>query len=113
MKSSPNRYSLISEDAFTRQVIELAHAYKWLVAHFRPGMNRRGEWSTAVQGDGAGFPDLVLLRHNRLIIAELKSAKGKVSPAQQTWLNGLSCANIECFIWRPADIDAIERELIR
>lgn len=108
-----NRYSLISEDAFTRQVMDLAHAYKWLVAHFRPAMNRRGQWSTAVQGDGAGFPDLVLLRQDRLIMAELKSAKGKVSPAQQTWLNGLKRANVECYVWRPADIDEIERKLSR
>jgi hypothetical protein len=48
----------ITEAAFLRQVLDLAKLRGWRTAHFRPAQTSRG-WRTAVQGDGAGFPDLV------------------------------------------------------
>jgi len=101
----------ITEAAFTSQVIALARWYKWRVAHFRPAMTKRGNWVTAVQGDGAGFPDCVLSRRERLIIAELKSAKGRVARQQELWLKSLAHAPIEVYVWRPADIAEIEKVL--
>ena len=101
----------ISEEDFKALVIDLAHVHSWRVAHFRPAMTKQG-WRTAVQGDGAGFPDLVLVRGNRLLFAELKSVKGKVSPDQKTWLQGLREACSEVYLWRPSDYDEIERVLV-
>lgn len=74
-------------------------------------MTKRGKWVTAVQGDGKGFPDLVLLRPGRAIMAELKAVKGKVTPEQETWLKTARAANLEAYVWRPSDIDDIERVL--
>src|SRR5215813_9770420 len=34
-------------------------------------------WRTAVSGDGAGFPDLLLVRAERLVVAELKVGRGQ------------------------------------
>ncbi|MHB8491182.1 MAG: VRR-NUC domain-containing protein [Solirubrobacteraceae bacterium] len=51
----------------------------------------------------AGFPDLVLLRPGRVIFAELKATKGKVSDRQQDWYRALIDAGAEAYIWRPAD----------
>ncbi|MCJ7634177.1 VRR-NUC domain-containing protein [Candidatus Bathyarchaeota archaeon] len=96
---------MISEEDFLRQVIDLAHVYGWKVAHFRPAQTARG-WRTAVQGDGAGFPDLVLVRE-RVIFAELKSEKGKVSDAQWAWKDVLQSAMAEFYIWRPSEWDEI------
>ena len=104
-------YGQISEATFTKQVIQLARVLGWLSAHFRPGMTKRGGWVTAVSGDGVGFPDLILLRHNRRIMAELKAAKGKVTPEQEAWLESAKRAEFEVYIWRPSDIDEIERVL--
>ena len=104
-------YDQISEATFTSQVIRMAQVFKWRVAHFRPAMTKRGRWVTAVQGDGAGFPDLIMLRHNRRIMAELKSDKGKATVAQQAWLAAAMDADFEAYIWRPKDIDQIERLL--
>ena len=104
-------YDQISESAFTAQVIRMAQVFKWRVAHFRPGMTKRGRWVTAVSGDGAGFPDLIMLRHNRRIMAELKAAKGKVTVEQEKWLESARSADIEAYIWRPQNIDEIERIL--
>ncbi len=69
-------------------------------------------WRTAVQGDGAGFPDLVLIKAGRLLFAELKAAKGVLTPEQRTWLNGLRGACGEVYLWRPEDYDEIEKVLI-
>lgn len=104
----------ITEAAFTAQVIALARWYKWRVAHFRSSMNKRGRYMTAVQGDGAGFPDLVLIRNGSLIFAELKSAKGKVGPNQQEWLKSLSNApGVAVYVWKPHEINEIEKVLER
>lgn len=104
-------YADISEKAFTAQVIALARWLGWRVAHFRAAMTKGGRWVTPVQGDGAGFPDLFMLRHNRAICAELKTAKGKTIPKQDEWLNEAKRAGIETYVWRPADIDEIEATL--
>ncbi len=101
-------YADISESTFTAQVIALARWYKWRCAHFRPGMTQRGRWVTAVSGDGVGFPDIFALRHNRRLMAELKTAKGKTTPEQDKWLEAAKNADIECYIWRPQNIDEIE-----
>lgn len=106
-----NLYSQISEETFTKQVIQLARVFGWRVAHFRPAMTKRGRWVTPVQGDGKGFPDLFMLRHNRAIAAELKSAKGTVTPEQELWLEAAKRANFEAYIWKPSDIDEVERVL--
>ncbi len=90
-----------SEAGFTKAVLGLAKLYGWRACHFRPGMNRRGQWSTAVQGDGVGFPDLVLVRGKRVIWAELKSVTGKLSSYQEKWLLALKEAGQEVYVWRP------------
>jgi len=73
------------ERHFQQQVIELAHLCGWRVAHFRPARTEKG-WRTPVAADGAGFPDLVMLRGEELLVLELKSDKGKATDEQQEWL---------------------------
>jgi VRR-NUC domain len=98
------------EAAFQRQVIELAHLRGWRVAHFRPGMNERGQWQTAVQADGAGFPDLFLVRamDGKRLVAELKVPPNKVTPEQERWLNDCEACGIPAFTWTPDDWDEID-----
>jgi len=67
---------------------------------------------TPVQADGVGFPDLCLVREQRIIFAELKSAKGKVSDEQFIWLENLGKTKAEVYIWRPVDREEIE-EILR
>lgn len=50
-----------------------------------------------------GFPDLTIVLHGRVIFAELKSEKGKVSLAQEKWLDELDVAGAEVYLWRPTD----------
>ena len=100
----------ITEQQFQAQVLQLARLLGWRSAHFRPALTTRG-WRTPVQGDGAGFPDTVLVRRGRLVVAELKSAAGKLSAEQSAWLEALSAAGCETFLWRPADFDDIAEVL--
>ena len=103
----------ISERDFQDQIIELAHIYDWTVAHFRPAMKQDGSWRTAVAADGTGFPDLVLVRPPRLIFAEVKSEKGKVTSEQSSWLRNLAEAKQDVYLWRPSDWEGIVEVLKR
>jgi len=103
-------YADISEKAFTAQVIALLRWHKWRCAHFRPGMTKRGRWVTAQSGN-IGFPDLIMCRPPRVIVAELKTSKGKATEEQAIWLDFFKRSNIESYLWRPSMIDDIERIL--
>lgn len=92
----------MTEAALQAAVIECARLFKWRVAHFRPAQTVRG-WRTPVQGDGAGFPDLVLIRGPTLMFVELKAARGKVSRDQAEWLNALEQTPAIVHVWRPDD----------
>ena len=61
-----------------------------------------------------GFPDLVLANpeQKRVIFAELKSEKGKVTEYQQEWLDTLKACGQTVYVWRPTDIEAIA-EILR
>lgn len=50
-----------------------------------------------------GFPDLTLARGTRLVFAELKSAKGRLSEAQAEWKAALELAGAPVYVWRPED----------
>lgn len=56
-----------------------------------------------------GFPDLVLANpeQKRIVYAELKSEKGKVTEKQREWLDALEACGAEVWLWRPADIEGI------
>lgn len=102
----------VTEADFLEQVIDLARILGWRVAHFRPAFSSRG-WRTPVQGDGVGFPDLVLVGRGRVIAAELKRETGVASPEQLDWLTAFTDAGVPTFVWRPSDLEAIAAELGR
>ena len=95
----------ISEDDLQGAVIDRAHDLGWTVAHFRSVPVKRHDgtirYETPVQADGAGFPDLVLVR-DRVLFVELKSDTGRVSTAQQDWMFALSHAGAEVHLWYPS-----------
>jgi len=46
-----------------------------------------------------------MAKEKRLIFAELKSSKGKLTPTQEQWLEALKETGVEAYVWRPADYD--------
>lgn len=101
------------EYEFTKQVLKLAKLYGWRTAHFRPGMMTNGRWITAVSGDGKGFPDLVLVRAERIIFAELKTDDGEMSVEQIDWMVDLYHTRVEVMLWTPSRMKHIQSELER
>lgn len=106
---------LESEKSFQQKVIDYARLRGWMVAHFRPAQTAKG-WRTPVSADGAGFPDLALVRRGILIVAELKSETGKLSKHQEDWMVEFLRASaysqqLWYYVWKPSDWESIERIL--
>ena len=103
----------MTEAQWQGRVLDLAKLCGWRVAHFRPARTAAG-WRTPVEADGVGYPDLTMVREGRLIVAELKSEAGRVTPEQRQWLAELSSVpGLEVFLWRPSDWPDVQRLLGR
>ena len=89
-----------SERSFMGQVVAYARLMGWRCYHTYD--SRRSD---------AGFPDLVLVRRPRVIFAELKSDRGKLTDDQRAWLEALDGCSVERYIWRPSDWPKVERIL--
>ena len=102
----------MTESELQKIVIDMAHLFRWRVAHFRPARVMRGgeeTWRTPVSADGAGFPDLVLARDGVVLFRELKTAKGIVSDDQHEWLQATGGK-----VWRPRHLDTgLIEEILR
>jgi len=88
---------MITEKQFREQVKELCKVFHWK-AYFT--------WLSMHSPDG--FPDFNMVRGGRIIYAELKSERGKVTPAQMEWLTALiATGKCEVYLWRPANFEEI------
>jgi hypothetical protein len=59
----------------------------------------------------AGFPDLVLGGHGRLLMVECKSQRGRLRGNQVAWSDRILDAGGDWRLWRPSDWPSI-RELL-
>lgn len=100
----------MKEGDLQKNVIKMARLLGWNVYHTFD--SRKSE---------PGFPDLCMMHHElkRIIFAELKTEKGKVTEAQEAWLNQLydvaqeSNNVVQVKLWRPHQwaTGAIDRAL--
>jgi hypothetical protein len=97
------------EAHFLEQVATLARLRGWFVAHFR-NARVRGGWRTACQFDAVGFPDLLMLRRDRQVAAELKVGRNKPTQLQLDWLERFEEVG-ESYLWYPDDWNRIEEVL--
>lgn len=97
---------LQTEKQFMDAVLELAEVLGWLCYHTHDSRDSR-----------AGFPDIVMLRRGKMIVAELKrSPKDRMTPAQSTWLLefakvGHPSHSISAYRWDPTDWPEIRTAL--
>lgn len=94
----------IKERQLQTMVIQLANLTGW--RHYHPYDSRKSV---------PGYPDLTLVnvKQRRLIFAELKTAKGRISKAQQEWLDDLTAAGQEAYVWRPDQwVDGTIRDIL-
>ena len=111
-----NAQGLITEREFQTTVIDMARTYGWIVGFTHdPRKSEPGE------------PDLRMVHptQHRVIFAELKTTKGKLTkgrfntsgrrwlPGQDEWGDALTaCPGVEYYLWRPDGLDGeIERIL--
>lgn len=88
------------ESAFQAKVVKFATEHGWMSYH---------TWKSA--NSAPGFPDLVMVRDDRTIFAELKCKPNKPTAMQHQWLNALILAGQETHIWYPEDFETIEEVL--
>lgn len=99
-----------------KAIIDLAHTHQWRVAHFQSVLATRKDgsasWRTPVVADGAGWPDLFLVRKRRALALEVKGDGDSLRDEQQEWLAALVGAGIEAYVvtakdWRDGRLDAL------
>lgn len=101
----------MSERALQDRVLGLARVAGYALAYHTHD-SRRSQ---------PGFPDLVLINptDQRIVVAELKAARGRVTAAQQQWLDGFAAVEVRIqddnsqaqrppalsvHVWRPLDL---------
>ena len=106
------------EATFQTQVIELARYYGYTRIYHPPDNLpvRARSGRTRRQNVAPGFPDLWLMRVGEkpdLVVAELKAEKGRVSPDQWAWIEGLRDCGLDVYVWRPRDWDQVRERFAR
>lgn len=89
-----------AEKAFQATLIKFAKPLGWSIYHTFD--SRRSN---------KGFPDLVMVRGDRIIFAELKSATGRLMADQESWIELLRGAGQVVYVWRPANWPEIKEVL--
>ena len=93
---------IMTEKEFQLHVRQLAKLGGWQFYH---------TWNSI--HSAPGFPDNVMARTPRLIFAELKTELGKVTVAQQKWLDILATVpGVEVYLWRPSEFEEIKKVLL-
>jgi hypothetical protein len=94
--------SATSEKVYQQQIADLATLLGW--SHFHTFDSRRSD---------VGWPDLILCRPPRLIAAELKGPRGRLTFEQEQWLSDLAECGLETYVWRSGQdsLQAIARVL--
>lgn len=88
-------YEQVTEKVFRAQLLSMATLYGW-----------EGYFTWLSIRSAPGFPDLVLVKGERIVIAELKVeklSKGKLTEKQARWLLAWwRTGKASVFVWRPS-----------
>jgi hypothetical protein len=87
----------LSERRFQGQVVRLARLFGWSTYH---------TWDS--RRSDPGFPDLVMVRRPRIVWAELKSERGRLTADQKAWIEELRACGQSVYVWRPSSWREIE-----
>lgn len=93
----------ITEREWQSKVVRIAILNGW--HYYHPPDNK--PINGRIQKVVSGFPDLTLVRDGKIIFAELKRETGRLSDEQILWLDELQKCNIDCYVWRPSDIEKV------
>lgn len=105
-----------SEEQFQKAVVHAARVLGWTV-HFVPDALYRRSFTNKHRGYNAldlgdrGFPDLTMIRGDRIAFRELKVGKNKLTEHQQDWRDKLLQTGADWAEWRPEQMDEIILDL--
>jgi len=72
----------------------------------------RTYWTWRSDHSPRGYPDLTLVRGERLVFAELKRHDGQLTEEQTAWLADLErVPGVAVFCWKPVDWPAVQAVL--
>ena len=104
-----------TEKAFQASVERYARLMGWAIFHDvatnAPRACRHCKQPLNLPRNPAGFQDLLLIRPPRVVWAELKSERNRLTPDQRTWRDVLLGCGQEWYLWRPSSWPEIERVL--
>jgi hypothetical protein len=87
----------VNEQEWRRQVVDAAHGTGW--AHY---------YTPYSLGATPGWPDLALIKPPVVLLAELKTARGRVRRGQEDTRYLLErCDRVLYRLWRPEDIEDV------
>lgn len=94
----PSPYDDVSEKDWQQQVLDLLGYNGWKTMHVFD--SRRSV---------PGWPDVFALhpRSGDRLVAELKTEKGKATPAQLEWLAWFEVCGIDAVVWKPSMVDEV------
>ncbi len=110
------RAGQVAGKAWESVCTDMARMYGWTVASFRSVLikGKHGSYyATPVQADGEGFPDLVLVRGDRIMFRELKAGKARLTKEQKMWGELLMRAGCDYEIWREGNEEEVLLQLKR
>lgn len=90
----------VAEKDWQAQIVDYASLRGWWVYH--PHDSRRST---------AGWLDLTMIRPPRIVFAELKTERGRVTREQKAMIARLGLCDAEVFLWRPSDWAEVEQVL--
>lgn len=111
-----NGLPAMPEKAWQGQLLQLARLFKWSWWHDTatnaPRVCHRCKAPLRIPRNEPGWPDLLLVRDDTLIVAELKKDDGKLEPEQTAWLERFKAVRrIMVVVWRPRDHADVVRVL--
>ena len=92
--------ALIPEKQWQENVEQMANFFRWKKYH-----------TLDSRGADPDFPDLILLRGRRQVVAELKRDGESPTDGQAEWLRAFAAAGAETYVWHPADIMQVAKVL--
>ena len=84
-------------------VLDYARWKGWRVLQVRRVFDANAKrWVTPFGADGKGFPDFLFVR-DRVVYAEVKTGKGKLTKEQRQWRDAIRAAGAEWYLLRPLE----------
>lgn len=88
----------MSERDYQAQIVTLARTLGYRVKHDMPGRTKSGKWVTPVTEEG--WPDLVMWRPPRILMAEIKGGRTPLTDIQHATILELRACGLEVYVWR-------------